>query len=236
MTKQEIEAKAADYRKIILKEKKRLEACGRYHFDEKAHIYTMDGVVVPSVTKMISTIPADLLMNSNFIRKTQIGTNTHSLSEYHIAKHMGWKGVKFPDLTDNEIVDCDKYLNGFLLFIERESYVIIACELRVHSHKHGFAGTLDILALDSKGRLCILDIKTVAKLSPTVALQLAGYGFLFTETYGHLIPEKVKSRSAIWLTGDNKYKLAHYIDKSDESVILCKAISYQWDKKNGVNK
>ena len=234
--KQEILTKAMEYRKLILKEQKRLAACGRYHFDEKTHTYTMDGAVVPSVTKMISTISPDLLMNSNFIRKTQIGTNTHSLAEYHIAKHMGWKGVKFPDLTDNEIVDCAPYLNGFLLFLEKEDYAFIACELRVHSHKHNFAGTLDILALDAKGRLVILDIKTVAKLSPTVALQLAGYGFLFTETYGHIVSEKVKGREAIWLTNNNKYKMAPYSDRSDESVLLCKAVSYQWDKKHGVNR
>jgi hypothetical protein len=234
MTQQEIVTKAENYRKIILKEKKRLETCGRYHFDERTHIYTMDDTIVPSVTKIISTIPPDLLMNSNFIRKTKIGTDTHCLAEFYTAKQMGWKGIKYPDLTDIEIIDAQPYINGYMLFLREVQYYFIACELRVHSHRHGFAGTLDILALNSKGQLCILDIKTVSKLSPTVALQLAGYGYLFTETYGHLIPEKVKHRAAIWLTGNSKYQIVPYTDKTDESVLLCKAVSYQWDKKHGV--
>ena len=227
--------KANDLRCIIMEERARLAATGNFSFDEREHIYRMYGQIVPSVTKIISTISPDLLMNSNFIRKTQIGTDTHSVCEHLIDAQMGWGSVGYPELNPIAVVDAQTYVDGFIKFMDKEDYIFIASELRVHSELYKVAGTMDILALHKKkGHLALMDIKTVAKLSPTVALQLWAYDKFYWEMFGKLTKTKVKERTAIWLTGDGDYKLKHYNDANDVNVFMCKLVSYQWDKANKI--
>ena len=226
--------KADDLRGIIQGERARLAATGNYHFDEKAHKYHMYGQVVPSVTKVISSLPPDLLMNSAFIRKTQIGTDTHTMAEYYVDEHMGWGEVPEPDFNPVALMDMGPYVAGVRKFLEREKYTFVSTELRVHSELYKTAGTLDILAINSKGHLVLMDWKTVTKLSPTVGLQLAAYAKFYWEMFGKLTKVKVKHREAIWLTGDGDYKIVPYKNPDDESVFMCKLISHQWDVLNKI--
>lgn len=227
--------KAIKLREIIQAEKGRLNATGNYVFDEREHKYYMHGQLVPSVTKVISTIPPDLLMNSAFIRKTQIGTDTHSVAEFAIDGHMGWGEVPEPDLSPIAWADAQPYIDGVLRFIKESGYIFVASELRVHSELYKVAGTMDFLAIcPDTGKLVLGDFKTVAKLSPTVGLQLSAYSRFYWEMFGKLTKVRVKRREAIWLRGDGDYDIVPYKDPADENVFMCKLVSHQWDVANKI--
>lgn len=228
-----MEAKAKEYTQIIMEEAARLKATGRYTFDEQVHIYRMDGMPVPSVTKFISKPPSeDLLYNQNFIRATQRGTDTHAYMEDVLCQITGQPR---PEETPVVYEEIKGYCRAVDQFVSDSGYIPIYSELRVHSHAHHFAGTMDILALHPKdGKLAIVDGKTVAKLQPYTGLQLAGYAFCFHEMFGKLIKEKVKHREALWLQSNGNYTIVPYKNKSDESVMLCKLVSHQWDQANGI--
>jgi hypothetical protein len=240
MRRWRLKSKAKELNTILTAETARLKASGRYSFDEQAHIYRMDGHVVPSVTKIIAPpLPEDLMYNSAFIRKTQMGTDTHGYCEAVILQEiLDKKPTKKELVRIKGLVyeDIEGYCAGFDAFMEREGYTFVYAELRVHSHVQHFAGTLDILAYNSKGQLVIMDIKTTVKLQPYVGLQLAGYTYCFHEMFGKLTKERIKGREVLWLQDKGKYTIVPYKNKTDESVMICKLISHQWDIANGVKK
>lgn len=194
-------------------------------FDEVRHAYLLDGKPVPSVTKIISNVTEDMMMSNSFIKAGVRGTTVHSICE---KINLGEK-VNIEQLPE----DIDRYVQGYLSFVQGSGYSVTHSEMRVFSAKYRFAGTLDILARNKKGDLALMDIKTSAIVSPTTALQLAAYK-MAVEEMGVLGKEKIKERACIWLTGDNSYELIHYKDPGDSNVFICKLVSHNWDRKVGL--
>lgn len=194
-------------------------------FDDARHSYHLDGKPVPSVTKVISNISEDLMLSTPFIRKTVIGTNVHRICE----KINNGERVNIAALSE----DVSSYVQGYISFLEAGEYTVEASELRVYSAKYRYAGTLDILARDKKGRRVIMDIKTSALVSPTTALQLSAYEHAYREMEGIKKSEKI-GRICIWLTGDGGYELIHYKDPGDYNVYICKLVAFNWDRKVGL--
>lgn len=58
---------------------------------------------------------------------------------------------------------------------------IVATEVPIVSELHRFGGTIDAIARDGKGRLCVLDWKTSNGVYSDYALQLAAYKLLWEE-------------------------------------------------------
>lgn len=193
-------------------------------FDEVRHQYLLDGKPVPSVTKVISNVSEDMMLNNSFIKAGVRGTAVHKLCE---MINNGEK-VNIEQIPE----DIDRYLQGYLLFCKQEKYTIIESEMRLASSKYRFAGTMDILATNPKGKLAIMDIKTSAIVSPTTALQLAAYEQCYKEMSD--LKSTKMDRVCIWLTGDGGYQLVHYKDPNDWNVFLCKLASFNWDRKVGL--
>lgn len=78
---------------------------------------------------------------------------------------------------DGETVDQDLISDGFLNFCEDHDPEFEMAEATVAS-AHGWAGTLDIIALMRRmGRRFLIDVKTGAVLDSTIAPQLAAYKY-----------------------------------------------------------
>ena len=54
-----------------------------------------------------------------------------------------------------------------------------ASEMVVVSKVHGYAGTLDVVAIDERGEHCVIDIKTSNGIYPEMAMQVAAYAFAY---------------------------------------------------------
>jgi len=78
---------------------------------------------------------------------------------------------------------------------------LIRSEVSVYSPTHYYAGTVDAIGKDSKGRLILFDWKTSNFVNSEYALQLAAYCKAFEESEGQKVEEARIVRF-------NKYKAA----------------------------
>lgn len=140
-------------------------------FDAKAHTYTLDGVVLPSVTQVLrasglidfSGIPAAVLASAQ-----SRGTKVHSAVHYYNENDLdvGEFVGTFPDYAG--------FLQSWIALAETGRLKPYRCEYRVVSRKHRYAGTIDWIGeFDGKG--AILDFATGDPEDVAKHLQTAGY-------------------------------------------------------------
>jgi hypothetical protein len=77
--------------------------------------------------------------------------------------------------------------NRFCMWWMKAKLTFVASEIAVGSKKYMFAGRLDILAKDDKGRLILIDFKTSKWVAPHMFSQVASYKLAFEEMYGQKI-------------------------------------------------
>jgi len=202
-------------------------------FDEVQHRYTLNGKPLPSVTSVISTVSADSILSNNFKMAGIRGTAVHSVCD----KLNRNEQVNISSLDQ----DIDRYVQGYILFLQAGLYEVTHSEIRVYSPTKHYAGTVDIIAKDKKGNHVVMDIKTSALVSPTASLQMAAYAGAIEELakLGEIpdLPKniKIKERVVIWLTGDGKYQLVKYKDPNDYSVFVCHLVCHNWRRKHDIN-
>lgn len=173
-------------------------------FIEDEHIYLVGGVIVPSVTSILSNtifkgkydgVPKYILNN-----KAQFGTNVHRAIETGDSS----------DLTQIEMISYQQWLKL------KEHYEIAPKkqEILVH-YEDMYCGTLDMIATVD-GELVINDIKTTAQLDEDyLSWQLSFYKYAYENMGGQ---ELVKGY-VTWLP---KKELGQFIEipfKTKEEVL-----------------
>ena len=180
-------------------------------FDAEKHEYWLGDVQLPSVSEIIapavdlSAIPASILE-----RKRAIGTAAHLACQYIDE--------------DGDVSDVHPSIEGYVdawrLFKSQFQTDFMAIETWMHNQQ--FAGTAD--------RVCnilgIVDIKTVAVMSPATALQTAAYAILWGKQGAPPM-----QRLAVQLKPDGKYVVYSYKDASDFTTFRALLNFYQWKKK-----
>ncbi len=76
-----------------------------------------------------------------------------------------------------------KAFSNFLEWFEASGITISATEVNLSSDAMNFGGTIDAVGMDSKGRICILDWKTAARVYADHVTQVAAYGMLWEENH-----------------------------------------------------
>ncbi len=144
----------------------------------------------------------------------KLGTTVHSFVE-------AWKNNHTPDLTG---IDAPyiPYAKAFLSFVEKGLFTFLEHEKTVFSSKHGFAGTLDIIAKDKDGNLWVLDVKTSNDVYPEMGLQLAAYKEALEEMTG----QPIKKTAIIHLKEDTTFSLVE-MDEPFEAFLHVKGL-YEW--------
>lgn len=191
----------------------------RIVFDKDGHVYTVDGVIFPSVTKILGDVG---IIDTRFYKHqyTLRGNIVHECTA----------------LIDNGIADADSFLDGgfggYILAYERFkrecNFKPESIEKYVACMEHRYAGTIDrVGALGT--RPVILDLKTGHK-ERWHGLQLAGYRYAYgSNAHGIL---------GLYLSDDGKYKVVEY-DYTKELSVFFNALSvYKWrfgSKPNGGN-
>lgn len=104
----------------------------------------------------------------------EIGTQAHEMVEWHVRKLLGLKVGPMPKISD-------KAAWAFMAFEDwarSVEFLPLRSEQVVFSHRHRYAGTMDILAWIAKGKsreLALIDIKTSSGVWPEMRLQLSAY-------------------------------------------------------------
>jgi hypothetical protein len=136
--------------------------------DESTHTYTVDGVVVPSVTQILRFLSREKQDAVPILQREAAADRGRRVHEYCQLYDYG----ALPDEVDS---DCVGYIEGYIRFLR--DYQIkdwLYSELMLFSAEHGYAGTTDRVGMID-GKLAIVDIKCTATLDRrTTAAQIAG--------------------------------------------------------------
>lgn len=158
-------------------------------FDELRHEYTLDGVVLPGVTSILSVIHKPELVawigrlgtveaNRQRDAAADHGTQVHAACEL-IAR--SWIDEKISlDFAPWLVPFTDAYSSWLNANVAR----VLAAEPRVASRVHGVAGSIDLVAKMIDGQTAILDLKTGSTVPNTTPIQCAAYGRLLLEQDG----------------------------------------------------
>jgi hypothetical protein len=142
-------------------------------YDDSAHSYKVDGVKIPSVTRIVDAcFPKNLTEWALSVGEEEyhriidealeIGNSTHRWIEMYINRCRGIIN------TDNNSVE------AFLAWEEEFKPQWIDAERKIYCDKYKYAGTVDAVA-KINGRVCVIDFKTSKKIYKPYHLQVTAY-------------------------------------------------------------
>ena len=145
-------------------------------YDDKAHSYKVEGVKVPSVTRVVDgCFPKDLTHWALSIGQEEydkvindaleIGNDTHQWIEHYI--NYGHACTEPEDYIS-------KSVNAFLDWTTEYNPEWVDAERKVYCDKYKYAGTVDAVA-KINGRVCVIDFKTSKKVYKPYHLQVTAY-------------------------------------------------------------
>lgn len=192
-------------------------------FDEATHRYTLDGVELPSVTKILDDVFDEYRsIDPETLRRAQErGTAVHKACELHDMAQLDFSSV------DETIAP---YLEGYIKFVSETKFEHHAVEQKVVSRKYGYAGTLDRLGVLGKSkRRCQIDLKSAVSVSRSVGPQTAAYEQAAREEHW-IEPKEIIDRYALQLRADGGYRLLPCKSPADFSVFLSALTIYKFKR------
>jgi hypothetical protein len=186
-----------------------------FTYEETKHEYRLNGLVIPSVTKIIGDIfpISDFISKELLEQKADLGKKIHSTTQLHD------EGT----LDENNLHPILKnYLGSWIKF--RKDYDVQfdldflpeQIEVLLYHTIYKFAGRVDRIPLISKEH-CIVDLKSGTEQKKTHALQTAAYAMLANQLLDKKF--KIKKRYAVYLS-ETGYKVTEHKITNDENVFL----------------
>ena len=131
-----------------------------------------------------------------------IGSMVHKFCE------MWLKGEKFTDPEDPVIKAC---FDKFRKFWKKHKLRLVESEKILYSER-GYCGTLDLVAIDPKGNLWLIDIKTSKGIFINMVHQVHGYKLAYEEQTG----KKINKMYIVRLPKDNgDFEARHILYKKE---------------------
>lgn len=211
----------------------------RLRFQEDAHVYTLDGVVIPSNTQVLT---AEGLIDKTFYSEDgrERGTRVHAACWFADEGKLDW---------DTVAEDERGYIRAFEKFKRESEWITDFNELPVWGSP-GFGTRLDLLGVGVfkvgdtfLRRRAVVDIKT-GVVPPWVGLQTAGQKMAVVERIqaqdeawsahleyinGHPYPEL---RFALKLNRNGTYRLKEFNDPAEEPIFSGYVHAHHWKKRN----
>lgn len=195
-------------------------------FDEKKHLYQIDGQKVKSVTQILkeegfidfSKVPAAILdAAANF------GRAVHKATALYDSDDLDYSTL------DKEL---EPYLDGWIKFKKDTGITFSDIETPIASKRLMLAGTPDRNRAIFHDKLTIVEIKSVTVFSRAIALQLAGYELI--ENEGKKVKDKIKQKVGVRLKGDGDYELTPktYFSPYDTNIFLGALLGNRWKEEN----
>lgn len=185
-------------------------------FEPDTHEYRLDGVRVPSVTRIISTIqawhgiPTDVLEHARERgSKVDAAVNAYDASTLNV------------DALEDEIVP---YVLAWQRFRRQSKCVLIDSQYRGANACYRYAGTLDKIIEINKSPF-LVEIKATDAIEPEAALQTAAYSRFdaITEKYGNKL-----RRATLQLRSDADTRWHEWNDLSDFPTFLAALTLANW--------
>lgn len=199
-------------------------------FDEAAHVYRVDGRIVPSVTQILHRLSAEAYrFVDEFVMEEAalLGTAVHKMIELDLRGDLDVEALS---------EGLQVYYTAWQNFLQLSGFQMVLSEARVYSSKYGYAGTLD-LAGWLNGRFVIIDAKRTAQVPHTAGPQTAAYlqaldesGRTFSVPGSTELAARIANaeRYALHLRADGTWRLVPFTDKSDLRVFLACKTLHDW--------
>ena len=198
------------------------------HFDPENHRYTVDNVVMPSVTYIlgewvqvfgyyVSVFTGNAIKADVFEAGGYAGKDVHDMVEYYLDGDLDREALA-PNL------DC--VLNQFIKWMVEHEPKIISYEKPLYSSKYHYCGKYD-LEIELGRRRAVVDIKSgmIGMAGPQLA------------AYVNLIKEEKKTRAqydryTLALPRDGSgYKFKKHDDLTDWDFFLCRLSQFNYLKR-----
>jgi hypothetical protein len=196
-----------------------------FTFDEASHIYAVNGMPVPNVTRMLQGagiisfehVPPDVLR-----RKQLLGKLVHQACHFYDENDL-------PERLPQEVA---VRLEAYKKFRSESGYKPMRNEGRMVAVVHGMSYGMQF---DSIGPLnglpTIVDLKTGVAVEPGWGVQTAGYELGIPKP----LPHPRYQRVVVQLKDDGNYKVHTYADPTDAQIFLaCLAIA-TWKQNKRIN-
>lgn len=199
-------------------------------FEAATHRYTLDDVVVPSVTGILqasglidfSGIP-DPILEAARVRGTTVHQAIHFYNEGDLDLEQF--RIDFPGYVG--------YLEGWQSFCAQRNFLPLLNEHRVASRRHQVAGTLDCLGL-LDGQAVLLDFATGNPADVCKWLQTAAYELLAREWASDdpalatfFATHAFLKRYAVALRADGSFSIEAYTSPGDAREFLALVTAWQ---------
>ena len=186
----------------------------RPDFDDVKHLYTVDGVRVPSVSRILRPLTTAVygeIDPETLRRATYFGTAVHACTEL----------LDLDELDEDSVIpEWAPYLDAYKRWKTATRPAILQIEDRLGCGK--YAGTLDRIC-SINGERWVIDIKTTSSIHPHVGVQLAAYVALAEGFYGGTY-----RRAALQLRGDGSFKVTEFSSLNDETCFNALLGIYHW--------
>lgn len=174
------------------------------NFEEKRHIYTIDGQILPSVTTVMRPLDSEVYrgIDENVMKMAaNRGTAIHNAVENYAL--YGIEDIE-PEYRG--------YFDGFLRFWDENNPEPLATESRMYHKFLRYAGTADLPCVIG-GKKVLIDYKTSAEVNKMLTgVQLEAYAKAYS-SHGFRFDEK----AIVHLKNDGSYQMVRYKANDMES-------------------
>lgn len=185
-------------------------------FEDKSHIYTLGGQLLPSVTTVMKPLDEALyrgIDESVMQMAAERGTAIHNAAE-----NFALYGIE--DIEPRYA----GYFEAFLKFWEEQSPEPLATESRVYHKFLRYAGTADLPCVID-GKKVLIDYKTSATVNRMLTgVQLEAYARAY-ESHGFRFDEK----AIVHLKSDGSYQMVRYKVNDIESWQVFSSLMVVWN-------
>jgi hypothetical protein len=199
-------------------------------FDEQTHAYSVNGICVPSVTRIIDhagLVSFDAVRKDILERKSEIGTMVHLATHYYDEGQLDWDS-----LDDRSRGRTDAWANfraetGFVPRIIEQPYLatVNGMTFGLKPDRIGVFGKCE----------AIIDLKTSVSIEQWCAVQTAGYalGAPDLEDTSPITRFHRRRRLVVQLFEDGRYRKYDFSDRNDATVFISALHITHWKLANG---
>lgn len=178
-----------------------------FQFEASTHTYRLNGVVLPSVTQVLSILSDFSMVDPAYLaEKADLGEKVHQTLEYFDKGTLN-ESILHPVLA--------QYLEAWKKFLADTKFTPVETETAYVHHKYYYAGRIDRIGIIDNTPV-LIDIKSGVQYK-THALQTAAYAMLYNQNKSK--KEQVKRRWAVYIRTDG-YKIEKHVNDADERVFL----------------
>lgn len=187
-------------------------------FDEKSHIYRLDGAEIPSVSKLMEPLKDKCyagISEKTLAKAADKGSSVHNSIE-------NWLKFGIDDIPEEH----RPYFDGFLEWWKEYQPDAIASEVKTYHKLMRYGGTIDLLAFIN-GELTLVDFKTTYKIHElNCRVQLEAYSQAL-KTHGI----QVERKHILHLEKNGRWGFPEYPARDPDALLGVNALKWLYDHK-----